>query len=331
MGNFTREKWLSLSGNPGLTEKVELEPSLQAIRFEQVDKLTPSFAVEFRQAVIDWIKWNPISAREACRWKLTDSVRAELNVASLEHTLPNTDLLLWTNEMYAASIRGYEAFEGTMLPSPVPIVRPQIWFWHGASSWDTEPAHTPMTKLFNLPNNCTHQSDFIGICDGRTDNMKPSGRRGIVLGHVFLNLDYRPGDGLPYYFRFLPPVFEGDRCPSTGYSRLLAQRQFLTLPFVGRKQETLPRPERRRMERNGQTQPSIQTVILRRQQDKNGAEGEGYSVEWSCSWLVSGHWRRLHAPRKEDGAGVTFVTPYVKGPADKPLKTHATTVFHVKR
>ena len=51
---------------------------------------------------------------------------------------------------------------------------------------------------------------------------------------------------------------------------------------------------------------------------------------WQCQWIVSGHWRRqfyrssgAHKPR--------YIAPYVKGPADKPLKAPAGAVFAVTR
>lgn len=54
------------------------------------------------------------------------------------------------------------------------------------------------------------------------------------------------------------------------------------------------------------------------------------SVEWSCRWIVGGHWRNQYHPSTGKHE-LKYILPYVKGPADKPLKVPTHTVYEVSR
>lgn len=73
----------------------------------------------------------------------------------------------------------------------------------------------------------------------------------------------------------------------------------------------------------------IHVIQLRRTEARGGAAGDG-PVEWSCQWIVCGHWRRQFHPSTGERAPM-WIVPHVKGPADKPLKTPRPTVFAVVR
>lgn len=74
---------------------------------------------------------------------------------------------------------------------------------------------------------------------------------------------------------------------------------------------------------------SVRVVLLRRK-DYGPSDGESRPVEWSCRWLVSGHWRNQY--HQSTGERVpTWIMPYVKGPEDKPLKAPSPTVYAVTR
>ena len=54
-------------------------------------------------------------------------------------------------------------------------------------------------------------------------------------------------------------------------------------------------------------------------------------MDWSCRWLVRGHWRQQpcgagHAERRP-----TWILPHLKGPERKPLKAPGAMVFAVVR
>jgi hypothetical protein len=86
---------------------------------------------------------------------------------------------------------------------------------------------------------------------------------------------------------------------------------------AGRSTEQLPRAERRAAARAGFEMRSVVVVRLRR--ERRPHEPLGGTANYSHRFLVAGHWRNQWCP----SLGVhrqTWISPYVKGPADKPLK-----------
>ncbi len=71
----------------------------------------------------------------------------------------------------------------------------------------------------------------------------------------------------------------------------------------------------------------VQVVALRRVEHEARPAGST-DREWTCRWVVGGHWR--HQPYKT-GRRVIFISPYIKGPADKPLRQHGVRVYKVQR
>lgn len=90
------------------------------------------------------------------------------------------------------------------------------------------------------------------------------------------------------------------------------------------------RSTRRRLSRAGYEPSDVQVITLRRRAgDSHNAGNEG-PVEWSCRWIVRGHWRQQY--HRSTGERVpTFILPYVKGPDDAPLKAPRPAVFAVTR
>lgn len=76
-------------------------------------------------------------------------------------------------------------------------------------------------------------------------------------------------------------------------------------------------------------EPVVRVIKLRRTTQHESIPGE-HGVEWSCQWLVRGFWRQqwypslgIHQPK--------WIAPFVKGPADRPLKVSRATVYAVVR
>lgn len=97
--------------------------------------------------------------------------------------------------------------------------------------------------------------------------------------------------------------------------------------------ERAERATRKRLAQRGwQHEPIVRVVQLRRAANQeHRREGAGESVEWSCSWVVRGHWRQQACGPNYSERRPVFVLPYVKGDPEKPLKAPAERVFAVVR
>jgi len=76
----------------------------------------------------------------------------------------------------------------------------------------------------------------------------------------------------------------------------------------------------RRAEKATRRPPSneIQVIRLRRVEHRTG-EGEYHDVEWTCQWIVHGHWRNQRYPSQKHYRP-KWIASYLKGPKDKPLR-----------
>jgi hypothetical protein len=107
---------------------------------------------------------------------------------------------------------------------------------------------------------------------------------------------------------------------------LLEQRIIVPVP------QRASRAVRRRMACSAPARPHdpvIRVVTLRRTVSHEVRDGTTMS-EWSCQWVVRGHWRMQWCP----AAGThrpMWILPHIKGPEDKPLKSPAATLFAVVR
>ncbi len=104
--------------------------------------------------------------------------------------------------------------------------------------------------------------------------------------------------------------------------------RFLDSPIVGTTPMRFSRAERHRMKKLTPREWGPLLVTLRRAQ--NSAATTPEATDWSCRWIVSGHWRNQWCPSTETHRA-TWIAPYVKGPDDKPLHTPGAKLFVVKR
>jgi len=74
----------------------------------------------------------------------------------------------------------------------------------------------------------------------------------------------------------------------------------------------------------------VKVVQLRRSESPQGQAPAQDSVEWSCRWIVNGHWRNQYHPSTGKHE-LKYILPYVKGPEDKPLRVQTQTVYSVTR
>jgi hypothetical protein len=107
---------------------------------------------------------------------------------------------------------------------------------------------------------------------------------------------------------------------------LFVRQSILVTPLT-----TAERHVRRRIERTEwPSSPVIRVVQLRRRESRSTHEVTPTERDWSCQWVVRGHWRQQFYPSKHANLPI-WITPYVKGPQDKPLRPPRATVFAVVR
>ena len=111
----------------------------------------------------------------------------------------------------------------------------------------------------------------------------------------------------------------------TNITRILhAYWLLMSQTIVEKAKETGDRTQRRRLAR--ESAPSEVVVIQFRKRKYYNEKGEetedSKKIDWSHRWLVGGHWR--WQPYKDPVSGGEikkriWISPYVKGPEDKPL------------
>ena len=99
----------------------------------------------------------------------------------------------------------------------------------------------------------------------------------------------------------------------------------------------IERHARKRMEKpNGFDRPlaDVQIIMLRRRESVAKPQtGEAKTVDWQYQWIVggaTGFWRNQWYPSKGHYQ-LKWIGPYIKGPADKPLKVPQHRVYAVSR
>jgi hypothetical protein len=109
---------------------------------------------------------------------------------------------------------------------------------------------------------------------------------------------------------------------------LMHQKITLTRP------EPVSRAQRKQAERAKVPAHPVNIVTLRRATPPPEASErtvEHHQVDWSCRWIVGaakgGFWNTYHT---KDGPEPRWITPFMKGPPDKPLK-FSQTVYKLVR
>jgi hypothetical protein len=113
-------------------------------------------------------------------------------------------------------------------------------------------------------------------------------------------------------------------------SLLVAFGLFIQQKLLAATPQQAERHTRKRLAKLGwEAEPIVRVIHLRRRQTQQGAVPRT-AQDWSCRWVVRGHWRQQFYPSRQTNHPL-WITPYVKGPDEKPLKPTRATVFAVVR
>lgn len=255
----------------------------------------------------DRYRFSPETAAMFC--EMLPYCAADLQLAEV---VSQAEIVLWNTEIMQAAIAGHESLIGSP-PPELGMIKPQIWLRElvGASPDGSlmygglvrpilSKAHGPLPRL------------GIQECDFR---QPPDQALEIVPTDSIIVND--------------SPLEEGD-------SHILAMHLFLQQEWVGTERHRFPRSFRRRYEREKKPVPEVKTVVLRRAfRPKTAGPGEDSGREYSCQWIVSGHWRRQLCKSLEKVGEYehrpVYVRPYPKGDPSKPLRAPRPTVYVAKR
>jgi hypothetical protein len=116
-------------------------------------------------------------------------------------------------------------------------------------------------------------------------------------------------------------------------AQLLITRSFFA--FVNQRlittsREVAERSGRRRAEAAGLEVRPVLVVRLRRTQSRATSEALEGARDWTCRWWVGGHWRRQPCGEYRLERRPTWIGPYIKGPAHRPIRA-ARRLFAVVR
>jgi hypothetical protein len=169
-----------------------------------------------------------------------------------------------------------------------------------------------------------------------------AGRAGIATAPFADDGELRPpilcGVGSHDFDKVMP--FDGllgnghpaDAADSAFFNRLLATLMLFLQDhvLVESPRPVLNRQARKHIARVLDRTPTVHVIELRRREYEQRDGSPARDIEYTCQWLVRGHWRNHWFPASSEHRPM-WIAPHVKGPADKPLRVAAQTVFEVVR
>lgn len=112
---------------------------------------------------------------------------------------------------------------------------------------------------------------------------------------------------------------------------VVAASTFLRQELLVVESQMVERHARKRLEKKHLNIPSlVQVVQLRKTQHTRSETSTPSPVDWQWQWSVKGHVRQQYYPSLGEHLPVV-ITPYLKGPEDKPLKPRTTPIYSVTR
>lgn len=227
-------------------------------------------------------------------WIISTKERLK-NWANLIHRTP---IIAWQRSIFDAAMRGHEACLGTKFEN-LKIVR-QVWILNHFY------CETKIGKLrAALISPSEAGIEVFNLHFSNEDDLRISAHPFLKFGSMFTS--------------------ETDEGIRTLYMMLL----FLDQKLTGKQPLRLARPTRRRLEKSGITPPEMYSIIpLRRIESTSPVEH--HTVDWSCRWIVNGHWRKQWHPSLGEHK-LVYVHDHIKGPEDKPLKAPHRTMYAAVR
>lgn len=223
----------------------------------------------------------------------------------------SASIVLWLDDIRMAAISGYKHFMGHSLSEDSLNPRVQLWI----TSTDIEINDQAALQQIGVPPGFTVGSQLVTISNSK-----------LFSASLFLpsaGMQYSPSRTMRLPDEVVPRI-RMNLSPLTADHEAMAKSfamiEFMNLPLTQLAVERLDRPERRRMQKQNIPEPELRIITLRKRESESSSHNDPADrVDWSCRWIVGGHWRKQWYPSSQTHRPV-FIVPYVKGPDDKPLK-----------
>lgn len=242
-------------------------------------------------------------------------IKHALMVQDFMKIIQSAKFIFWNTEIFNTALNGAESFIGERFQASD--------FWS-----PTYYTYDKVQTSANRENECNFGMLMLPLDHDECDLIIPIGLNGVI--------SKRDKDGTAVIDRFAlemmghvqaNQLIDGDNIIG---QQLSAAAAFLKMKVAAKERALLPRPERRRMKREGKKEPELYTVSLRKTQGKAENAGTGELVERDSHWMVSAHWRRQWFPSVEKHAPL-WIDGYIKGDTTKPFKASKKRVFAAVR
>ena len=217
------------------------------------------------------------------------------------------EVVLWRADLYRAAREQAQlgVFTGMPVPSDLLPPSPQLWVLFGNTQISLPDMRAVLCSVLLMP----RAKELQALCFAHP----------MHSGTVFMSDD--------------PHILNGGlltvgRETEIESAELFACLSFMNSTVASSELLSLPRSARRRLGRGGQVRP-MQIVRLRRKERGPNDDPHLSEREYQCQWIVRAHARRPNARMKEQRP--VWVSSYIKGPQDKPLKPPTPTVTVVSR
>lgn len=117
----------------------------------------------------------------------------------------------------------------------------------------------------------------------------------------------------------IPNPFLNSHAQDTSLNIFASMLAFIQQRILVPSRQRPERSTRRRLERENREISEVNVIHLRHLIHKLHKEGEDEPVDWTCQWIVRGHWRDQWYPSIHRNQPI-WIAPYLKGPEDKPLR-----------
>jgi hypothetical protein len=132
---------------------------------------------------------------------------------------------------------------------------------------------------------------------------------------------FMPDNELLWALDQLEELPDRDDVISAWGKTVVASWLLMQQPLASHDTDRAPRPARRRLQRAGLPTGDVRLIHVRRLQRRpappRAAQGDR---EYSVRWWVDGHWRRYHCGPGRQRIERRWISPYLAGPDDKPVR-----------